>query len=158
MIAQAIRDDPDWRGGDYPPEHPPRAWARTAMPLFSIMTGNAEGLQRAAPTRAAANELVTALARRAEARDANDVLYTFESSYDYDPAGATGAIRKPFLAINFADDLLNPAELLRMPTGQPFAAAMLPAGPGSYGHETLAHAERWAPVLAGFLAGVPGWQ
>ena len=158
MISEAIRRDPDWQGGDYPAEHPPRDWARTAMPLFSIMTSNAEAMQRKAPTRAAAVELVGALARGGETRDANDVLYQFESSYDYDPAGQLGAIRRPLLAINFADDLLNPPELLHLPDGPPFSAALLPAGPGSYGHETLAHAERWAPALARFLAGVPGWR
>ena len=41
MISEAIRQDPDWRGGDYPGDAPPRAWARTVMPLFTIMTGNA---------------------------------------------------------------------------------------------------------------------
>lgn len=158
MIVQAIRDDPDWRGGDYPRDHPPRDWIRAGMPLFSIMTTNAEVMERRAPTRAAATALVDELERQAASRDANDTLYVFDSSRDYDPAGRIGTIHAPFLALDFADDLLNPPELLHMPSGPPFTVAMLPGGIGSYGHETLAHAERWAPALAAFLATVPSWR
>ena len=155
MIIQAIRDDPDWKGGDYSKDKPPRDWIRAAMPLFSIMTTNAEVMQKQAPTREAANKLVDALEARAKSRDANDMLYQFESSSDYDPAPRLGAIVKPLLAIDFADDLLNPPELLHMPVSPAITSVVLPAGPKSYGHETLAHPEVWSPVLADFLTRSP---
>ena len=155
MISQAIRDDPDWKGGDYTKDHPPRDWIRAAMPLFSIMTTNADVLQRQAPTRAAAVALVDKIEAGAEKRDANDFLYQFESSYDYDPAPNLAAITGPMLTINFADDLLNPVELLHLPLAANYSEFMLPAGPNSYGHETLIHASSWAPALEAFLAKLP---
>ena len=158
MVSEAIRDDPGWQGGDYPKEAPPRAWARTVMPLFTIMTGNAEQLQKEAPTRAKAISLVDDVAARGSKADASDTLYTFESSADYDPAPRLGAIVKPLLAINFADDLVNPPDLLDLPKRANITAAMLPGGPDSYGHQTLAHAARWAPALRGFLDRLPEWR
>ena len=157
MIAQAIHDDPDWKGGDYPKDHPPQDWIRAAMPLFSIMTSNAEVMQKEAPTRADAVALVNTLEVRAKSRDANDFLYQFESSYDYDPAPRLGAINAPVLTINFADDLLNPPELLHLPTGSNYTNVMIPVGAPTYGHETLAHPEVWKPALAAFLQKLPGW-
>lgn len=150
MIIQAIRDDPDWKNGEYPKDHPPRDWIRAAMPLFSIMTSTAEVMQREAPTRAAAIGLVDAVEDKAKARDANDFLYTFDSSYDYDPAPRLSAIVRPVFSINFADDLLNPPELLALPNAPNVTEAMIPAK-GGYGHESLAHPELWAPSLQAFL-------
>ncbi len=158
MVGEAIRDDPGWHGGDYPKDAPPHDWTRTAMPLFAIMTGNAEQLQKEAPTRAKAISLVGDAEARGTKTDANDYLYTFESSADYDPASRLGAIVKPILAINFADDLLNPPALLDLPKAANLTAVMLPGGPDSYGHQTLAHAARWAPALQAFLDRLPGWR
>ena len=152
MIVEAIRDDPDWHGGDYSADKPPHAWGLTALPLFAIMTENAEQLQKKGPTRANATALVQELAGRATKIDANDYLYLFQSSADYDPAPRLSAITKPMLTINFADDLLNPPELLGLPDAANFTKVMLPGGAGSYGHQTLTHPELWAPALARFLA------
>ena len=158
MISQAIREDPDWKGGDYPKDHPPQTWIRVALPLFSIMTSNAGILQKEAPTRAAAVKLVDDVEARAKSRDANDFLYQFESSYDYDPASRLGTITKPMLTINFADDLLNPPELLHLPIASNYTKVMLPVVAPTYGHETLAHPEVWAPALEAFLQKLPTWR
>ena len=157
MIAQSIRLDPDWREGDYPADKPPTVWARTALPLFAIMTDNAEQLQAKAPTGPAAATFVKDVAARGRAIDANDYLYTFESSRDYDPAPRLKAIVKPLLTINFADDLLNPPGLLRVPPAQNITAVMLSGGTNSYGHQTLSHAALWAPALSAFLGTLPGF-
>ena len=157
MISQAIRLDPEWHDGDYDKTKPPTAWARTSLPLFAIMTDNAEDLQSRAPTAADAVDLVSNLSSRGKTIDANDYLYTFESSRDYDPAPRLGAINKPILAINFADDLLNPPGLLNLPQLATLTAVMLPGGPKSYGHQTLSHAALWAPALSSFLTALPGW-
>ena len=155
MIAGAIRNDRDWHGGDYPVDRPPHDWGLTAFPLFAVMTENAEQLQKKGPTRAKATALVSDLADRAAKIDANDFLYVFESSADYDPAPRLGAITTPMLTINFADDLLNPPEFLDLPTAANFTRIMLQGG---YGHQTLTHPDLWAPTLARFLAKVPAWN
>ncbi len=155
MISDAIRADPDWHDGDYAPDKPPRAWGRVVLPLFAVMTENATQLQKKGASRTEAVALVHQLEARAAALDATDFLRSFESSADYDPAPRLGAIIRPMLTINFADDLLNPPEFLGLPDAPNFTKVMLAAGSASYGHQTLTHPEIWGPVLARFLAGVP---
>jgi homoserine O-acetyltransferase len=155
MISQAIRSDPAWKNGDYPKDSPPKSWINTAIPLSAIMTGSAEQLQKQAPTRETAIDLVDELEARGEGFDANDLLYAFESSADYDPAPKLNAIIKPMLTINFADDLTNPPELLHLPTASNYTAVMFPAGPASFGHMTLAHPAVWASTLGSFLQRLP---
>ena len=155
MIREAIVDDPDWKGGDYDKAAPPKAWIRTAAPLFALMTGNAERLQTLGPTRQAMIDAVQALEKTAGTLDASDYLYTFESSFDYDPAAKLGTIAKPMLAINFEDDLLNPPALLGLPVRPGFEHVMLPGGAGSFGHQTLTHSAAWGPAVTAFLAHLP---
>jgi len=149
MISQAIRSDPAWKNGDYPKDSPPKNWIKTAIPLSAIMTGSADQLQKQAPTRETAIDLVEDLEARGEAFDANDLLYAFESLADYDPAPKLNAIIKPMLTINFADDLTNPPELLHLPTASNYTEVMFPGGPASYGHMTLAH-----PAVGLLLSGL----
>ena len=156
MVIDAIETDPDFRGGDYASE--PQRW-RAVLPLFTIMTGDARHLQGDAPTREAAASLDAKLVAAGASIDADDYLATFESSRDYDPGAALGDIAGPFLSINFGDDLLNPAELglteaamARVKSG---TAVLIPAGPGTYGHQTLGHPEVWVPALASFMARLP---
>jgi len=155
MISQAIRSDPAWKNGDYPKDSPPKNWIKTAIPLSAIMTGSADQLQKQAPTRETAIDLVEDLEARGEAFDANDLLYAFESLADYDPAPKLNAIIKPMLTINFADDLTNPPELLHLPTASNYTEVMFPGGPASYGHMTLAHPAVWASALGSFLQRLP---
>jgi homoserine O-acetyltransferase/O-succinyltransferase len=155
MISQAIRSDPAWRNGDYPRDSPPKNWIKAAIPLFAIMTGSPEQLQKQAPTRQTAIDLVDKLEASGEAYDANDFLYAFESSADYDPAPMLNAIVKPMLTINFADDLTNPPEHLHLPTASNYTKVMFPTGPTSYGHMTLAHPAVWASALGSFLQRLP---
>lgn len=151
MVSQVIRGDPDWQNGNYPKDSPPKDWLKTVVPLSAIMTGQADQLQKQGPTRAAAIDLVDKLEAGGAAYDANDMLYAFESSADYDPAPKLNAITKPMLIINFADDLTNPPELLRLPTASSYVAVLFPAGPDSYGHMTIAHPAVWASALQSFL-------
>ena len=151
MISQAIRSDPAWKNGDHPKDAPPKNWIKAAIPLSAIMSGSAEQLQKQAPTRQTAIDLVDKLEADGEAYDANDMLYAFESSADYDPAPKLNTITKPMLTINFADDLTNPPDHLHLPTASNYTAVMIPAGPDSYGHMTLAHPAVWASALQPFL-------
>ena len=63
-----------------------------------------------------------------ESYDANDLLYAFESSADYDPAPTLNVINKPMLTINFADDLTNPPQFLNLPIASNYTAVMIPTG------------------------------
>ena len=155
MISQAIRSDPAWNNGDYPKESPPKHWIKTAIPLSAIMTGSAEQLGKQAPTRETAIDLVVKLEASGEAYDANDLLYAFESSADYDPAPKLNEITKPMLTINFADDLINPPDRLHLPTASTYIEVMFPAGSATYGHMTLAPPAVWASALGSFLQRLP---
>jgi homoserine O-acetyltransferase len=151
MISQAIRSDPAWKNGDYPKDALPKNWIKVAIPLSAIMTGSAERLEKQAPTRATAIDLVETLEASGDSYDANDLLYAFESSADYDPAPELNEITKPMLAINFAGDLINPPELLHLPTASNFTEVMVQAASATYGHMTLAHPAVWASALGSFM-------
>jgi homoserine O-acetyltransferase len=152
MISQVIRSDPAWNNGDYPKDSPPKNWIKTVVPLSAIMTGSAGQFQKQGPTRQTAIDLVDTLVADGEAYDANDLLYVFESSADYDPVPKLNAITKPMLTINFADDLTNPPEFLRLPTASNYTQVMFPADPAGYGHMTIAHPAVWASALGSFLS------
>jgi len=154
IIIRAIENDPDFHQGNFDPRHPPHLWVQTAAPLFAIMSGTATDLQRRAPTRDAAIALYDSLVANWRNMNAVDLLYSLKSSADYDPAPELDKITAPWLAINFANDMINPPELElmkpaieRLPHGQ---ALLFPAAE-SHGHATLNHAEVWAPALAKFL-------
>src|ERR1700677_2818724 len=155
MISQAIRSDPAWKNGNYPKDSPPKNWIKAVIPLSAIMTGSAGQFQKQAPTRETARDLVEKLEASGEAYDANDMLYAFESSADYDPAPNLNVINKPMLTINFDDDLTNPLQFLNLPTASNYAAVVIPAGPDSYGHMTLGHPTVWASALQSFLQRLP---
>jgi hypothetical protein len=105
MISQSIRNDPDWKNGDYPKDSPPKNWIKAAIPLSAIMTGSAEQLQNQAPTRQTAIDLVDKLEAGGDVYDANDFLYAFESSADYDPAPKLNEITKPIAHHQFCKRL-----------------------------------------------------
>jgi homoserine O-acetyltransferase len=153
LIIEAIRDDPAWHGGDYAKE--PSGFVH-ALPIFNIMVNNATVLQQAGPSRVKAAALYDQwVADYAKTTDANDYLYWFESSYDYDPSTDLEKIQARLTAVNFADDLLNPAELgtmeaamARIKTGR---YVLIPASPMTRGHQTLALAAVWKNALADLL-------
>src|ERR1051326_5838016 len=85
MIIDDIQHDPDWKGGDY--TAPPLRGMRAAMGAFFVLTSAPLVQQRMAPTRQAADSLIAAyLDRQSRALDANDVIYAFQASRDYDPS------------------------------------------------------------------------
>jgi homoserine O-acetyltransferase len=109
IISDTIRNDPAWKDGAYP-SHPPSL--RTAAEMLMFMSSNPVLRQKEGPTLKEADEQIDRfVAQQLKALDANDVLYALESSRDYDPGPGLDKIRAPLLAINFADDLINPPEL-----------------------------------------------
>ncbi len=155
LILQAIANDPGFNGGGYDVQ--PTLWAGI-WPLFRIQTSNAAALEKTAPTRAAAEQLTAQLVAEGRARDANDTRYMFDSSRDYDPGPLLPAITARLHAINFADDLLNPAELgvleRAMPAVRHGTFAVLPTSTETQGHQTLAQAGVWSAELARAMQGL----
>ncbi|HLZ64936.1 MAG TPA: alpha/beta fold hydrolase [Aliidongia sp.] len=152
-IIEAIRTDPDWHDGFYTKE--PTGFVH-ALPIFNIMTSNAPFLQQAAPTRAQATALYDQWAADyAKDVDADDYLYWFESSYDYDPSAELEKIQAKLTAVNFADDLLNPAELGTMEAAMKRIKigryVLVPASPATRGHQTLTLAAIWKAPLVDLL-------
>ena len=150
MISDAIRRDPSWAGGDY--RNQPASLAVVSEVLY-FMGNNPVERQKEAPTRLAADRVldsyVTQLIR---VSDANDVLYALEASADYDPGPTLDRIRAPLVAINFADDLINPpelgileAEIGRVPGGR---AVVIPRSDRTRGHGTHTLAAVWKDHLA----------
>jgi homoserine O-acetyltransferase len=150
---EAIRHDPEWKNGDYTAQ--PQG-LRTAAALLWLVGSNPIIRQRQAPTLAEADkafdDYVTNYIRTG---DANDILYALESSSDYDPGPGLERITAPLLAINSADDLVNPPELgilereiHRVPHGR---AVVIPLGDRTVGHGTHTVAAVWKQYLEELL-------
>jgi homoserine O-acetyltransferase/O-succinyltransferase len=108
LITESIRNDPEWNHGEYTSQ--PRS-ARVASVFYSIATNGATlAYQKKAPTREAADKLLDDRLAAPFAEDANDVLYQWDSSRDYNPAPGLERIQAALLAINSADDERNPPE------------------------------------------------
>jgi len=109
MIIDAIHDDPAWMNGDY--QQQPTAM-RTVADMFLIMATSPLQLQKQYPTREEADAyLGKYVDARMHAMDANDTLYQFDASRNYDPSPKLDEIKAPVMFINSADDVINPPEL-----------------------------------------------
>ena len=157
MAMDDIRLDPEWKGGEY--ATPPRG-LRGALQMLYIMSSAPLVQHRDAPTRDSADAIITRfLDARMRNTDANDFLYAFDASRDYDPEPMLARIRVPVLAINSADDQVNPPELgiierliTRVPKGR---FVMIPISPATRGHGTHTVAAVWKKPFAEFLASLP---
>jgi homoserine O-acetyltransferase len=153
LVIDAIRNDPAWEGGEYKSQPPS---LRTAAEMLMFMSSNPVQRQKEAPTLREADEKIDAfVARQVKVQDANDVLYALESSRDYDPGPGLEKVRAPLLAINFADDLINPPELgilgraiKRVKRGK---AVVIPMSAQTRGHGTHTLAAVWKRRLEGLL-------
>jgi len=153
MIIDAIRDDPAWHGGDYKTQPPS---LRTAAEMLWFMSSNPVLRQKEAPTLAKTDEVLDKFVDgHVKTGDANDVLYAVESSRDYDPGPKLETTRAPLLAINSADDLINPPELgilereiKRLPKGR---AVVIPLSDKTRGHGSHTIAGLWKDQLVKLL-------
>jgi homoserine O-acetyltransferase len=153
LVIDAIRNDPEWKNGEYVRQ--PQS-LRTAAQMLWLVGSNPILRYTASPSLAETDRAIDEyVARYLETGDANDILYALESSRDYDPGPALETITAPLVAVNSADDLVNPPELQilereikRVPNGR---AVMLPLSDKTAGHGTHTLAALWKPHLEELL-------
>jgi homoserine O-acetyltransferase/O-succinyltransferase len=153
-LIDAIRTDPDWRGGEYAAE--PKAALRTAADLLLIAGSAPLQMQKADPTLQSADAaLEKAQAATVADTDANDLLYQVAASEDYDPSPGLERITAPLTWVNSADDFINPPELgiaerevKRIAHGR---FVLIPASLQTHGHGTHTWAADWSDELAALL-------
>ncbi len=157
MLIECIRADPAWNGGTYTTQPPA---LRTASVLFGIATsGGTLAWQAMAPTHARADAIVDGLLAATTTADANDTIYQWDASRDFDAGPGLARITAPLLAINSADDERNPPEtgILARAITQVGGARLylIPASADTRGHGTTGLARFWAPQLAELLRTAP---
>jgi homoserine O-acetyltransferase len=153
MVMDPIRNDPDWNNGEYKSQ--PRGLTAAIYTLL-FMTSSPLQWYKQAPTREAADRFFDELVHRQSARsDANDMLYAFDASRNYDPAPHLEGIKAPLVAINSADDQVNPPELgimekeiKRVKRGR---YVLIPISDKTRGHGTHSLPELWKQHLARLL-------
>ena len=153
IVIDAIRNDPEWNGGEYKTQPPSM---RTAAEMLWFMSSNPVLRQKDAPWLAKTDEVLDKFVEQiVKTDDANDVLYALEASHDYDPGPNLEKIRAPLLAINSADDLINPPELgilereiKRVPHGR---AIVIPTSDKTRGHGSHTIATLWKDQLLELL-------
>jgi homoserine O-acetyltransferase len=160
MLMDSIRDDPAWNEGNY--AEPPRVGLRAAQRLQLLMGAAPLQWQKNAATRESADAFAKEqVDRRVSMADANDILYQFDASREYDPSPHLEEIVAPVLAINSADDQINPPDLglmeRLMPRVKHGTYVLVPTSDRTRGHGTHTWAAVWKEHLARFLdsAGPP---
>jgi homoserine O-acetyltransferase len=157
MIMDFIRNDPTYKGGEYTQQP---AHLRDAMGLLYIMSSAPKVQHGQAPTRDQADSVIRAyLDANVKTHDANDVIYAFDASRNYDPSRDLDKIRAKVLAINSADDYVNPPELglmeRLMPRVKRGKYVLLPITDQTRGHGTHSVPAVWKGYLADFLGQLP---
>jgi len=157
MIIDSVRNDPEWNNGNYTRQ--PRNLQPTLVYFGIATSGGTQAYFAAAPTREKADELLNQRLAQPLAGDANDILYQWDSSKDYNPAPGLERIQAALLAINSADDERNPPEIgvmdreiKRVRNGR---AVLIPASDQTRGHGTTGMARFWKQDLAVFMQAAP---
>lgn len=153
VLIDAIRNDPAWQDGNYTIQPP---GLRVAAQMLWLMSSNPVRRHAEAPTLADADRVMEQyVANYVKTADANDVLYYFEASRDYDPAPGLEKIVAPLVAVNSADDIINPPEIgilereiTRVTRGR---AVVIPLSDRTAGHGTHTNATVWMDELVRLL-------
>jgi homoserine O-acetyltransferase len=153
VVIDSIRNDPAWNNGNYDVQPPS---LRTAEEMLFLVGSNPVLRQQQMSTRAKSDSTLDAsVTASMKTDDANDVLYQIEASHDYNPGPDLEKIRAPLMAVNSADDLINPPELgilereiKRVPKGR---AVIVPMSADTRGHGTHTIAAVWTKYLEELL-------
>jgi homoserine O-acetyltransferase len=157
LIIDTIKSDPDWNGGNYTSQ--PKSVHRAAV-FYSIATsGGTLAYAKLAPTREAADKMLDQRLAASFGADANDYLYQWESSGDYDPTPLLPRIQAKVLLINAADDERNPPETgateQAMKQVRNGSVYLVPASTETRGHGTTGNARFYTKPLVEFLQSLP---
>ena len=157
LIIDSIRNDPEWMNGNYSKQ--PRSLQFAPVFFATATKGGNQALFKAAPNAAKADEWLNQRLTAPFAGDANDHLYQWESSRDYDPSAGLERIQATLFAINSADDERNPPELgvldreiKRVKNGR---VLLIPGSENTAGHGTTGQAKFWKKELAELLQSAP---
>ena len=157
MMLETIRNDPDYNGGNYTAQ--PRMM-KYAINAYGIATGGGTlGYQMLAPTAAKADKMVDERLATPITADANDFIYQWDASHDYNPSAGMERIEAALLLINAADDERNPPEtgvtdaaLKRIKNGKLY---LIPASTATRGHLTTGNASFYKQQLQELLQTAP---
>jgi len=157
MMLESIRQDPEYNNGNYTKQ--PRSM-HIASVFFGIATsGGTLNYQKQAPTNAQADKVVDARLAAPMTADANDFLWAWGSSADFDAAPGLEKIQAPLMLVNAADDERNPPEtgvteqaMKRVKNGKLY---LIPASEQTSGHGTTGNAKFYAKPLQDLLASTP---
>jgi homoserine O-acetyltransferase len=154
MVMDAIRNDPDWKGGEYTVQ--PQQAMRAALDFLLIAGSAPLYMQKTLPTREAADKYLDDYFKsRLAGLDANDFLYQVNASRNYDPSSQLEKITAQVMFINSADDFINPPELgnaereIKKVKNAQFI--LLPISDETRGHGTHTRAVVWKQYLAELL-------
>lgn len=157
LLVESIRRDPAWNNGNYTAQPPSLQFASV---FFATATnGGNHSYMKAGPSRERADAALEARLKGPFNGDANDHIYQWESSADYNPSPGLEKITATLLAINSADDERNPIELgilerevRRVKNGRAF---VIPVSEQTLGHGTTANARFWKQELEAVLRAAP---
>jgi homoserine O-acetyltransferase len=157
MMLETIRNDPEYKGGNYTSQPRMMKYAISAYRFASA--GGTLGYQTLAPTAPQADKMVDEQLALQVTADANDYVYQWEASHDYDPSAGMEKIEATLLAINAADDERNPPEtgvteaaVKRIKNGKIY---LIPASTETRGHLTTGNAKFYVKQLQELLQTAP---
>lgn len=154
MLINSIEQDPEWKNGDY--TTPPKHGMLCAIYFLSLMTSVPLQMQKNMPTHEKVMASMKSYEARAMRMDANDMIYAYEAARLYNPEPKLEVIKAPLLAINSADDQVNPPELgisdreiKRVKHGR---FILIPISDQTRGHGTHSIPAIWGKYLQELLA------
>jgi homoserine O-acetyltransferase len=151
-VARSIRTDPDWNEGNYTVS--PTRWTENFL-IFSTLINGVQNLNATVPDQKSADEFIQKSSMSARLTDANDMLYSIESSLDYDPEPALASIKAKVYAVNFTDDEFNPVSLGTLPRLMPKVAharyATIQGSEKTFGHWSMEYPDLWASEVGKFM-------
>jgi homoserine O-acetyltransferase len=157
MAIADIRSDPDWQRGNY--INPPLGFMQAYL-LLRMMIDGVPHLQATIPDAKAADRYMATILEQNANSDPNDLLYSLESSQDYDPEPDLDKVHARVFALNFSDDEFNPDELQvlqsRMKSVKNGHYVVQPGSSETYGHLTMAHPALWAEHVREFVQALEG--